>query len=341
AARLRQRGARGRGRRPGRVAAARPAAHVPDRGRGRRVARDAGRVPDAARRADRHSRGARRGGEPRRCGRAPALRLHHAAAAPSGAALGRPPARARRAPGVRDAAHAGGRGRSAGALDLRVPPVVRLRERRRRGGGVDPAGAPQRRADAAARPPRDGAVKRLALLIALAVAAADILPLGLVLKQAFTPERESFAWPPTWVPRTLTLENVRLLADAVDLRGGLALSVLVAALTVASTLAIALPAAWAAARQPGVDRGLDGALVVARVFPTIALVFLVSWDEFGFALLLQVTNRPLPPLVYYLTAFGHPGLASAVAALMLVPALAVIVVIEPALRSGVFAGSGR
>ena len=266
-------------------------------------------------------------------------------------------------------------------------------------------------------------MRRLALAIALAVAAADLLPLGLVLKQAFTPERESFAWPPTWVPRTLTLENVRLLADAVDLRGGLALSVLVAALTVASTLAIALPAAWAAARRPGVDRGLDGALVVARVFPTIALaiplaalsirlgiynspfgtglwlghtllalplaflvlrsafrsvprdledaarldgaspaaafwrvslplvrpsiaaasmlVFLVSWDEFGFALLLQVTNRPLPPLVYYLTAFGHPGLASAVAALMLVPALAVIVVVEPALRSGVFAGSGR
>ena len=255
-------------------------------------------------------------------------------------------------------------------------------------------------------------MRRVALAIVLAVAAADLLPLGLVLKQAFTPERESFAWPPTWVPRTLTLENVRLLADAVDLRGGLALSVLVAALTVASTLAIALPAAWAAARRPGVDRGLDGALVVARVFPTIALaiplaalstglwlahtllalplaflvlrsafrsvprdledaarldgaspaaafwrvslplvrpsiaaasmlVFLVSWDEFGFALLLQVTNRPLPPLVYYLTAFGHPGLASAVAALMLVPALAVIVVIEPALRSGVFAGSGR
>jgi len=71
------------------------------------------------------------------------------------------------------------------------------------------------------------------------------------------------------------------------------------------------------------------------------LVFLVSWDEFGFSLLLQVTNRPLPPLVYYLTAFGHPGMASAVAALMLVPAVGVLLVLEPALRSGVFAGSGR
>jgi len=266
-------------------------------------------------------------------------------------------------------------------------------------------------------------VRRLALLVVLAVAAADLLPLGLVLKQAFTPERESFAWPPTWLPRTLTLENVRALREAVEIEGGLGLSVLVAALTVAATLVIALPAAWVAARQPRVDRGLDGALVLARLFPTIALaiplaalsirlglynspvgtglwlahtllalpvgflvlrggfrsvpveleeaarldgasaagafwrvslplvgpslaaasmlVFLVSWDEFGFSLLLQVTNRPLPPLVYYLTAFGHPGLASAVAALMLVPAVGVLLVLEPALRAGVFAGSGR
>ena len=254
-------------------------------------------------------------------------------------------------------------------------------------------------------------MRRIALLVVLAVAAADLLPLGLVLKQAFTPERESFAWPPTWLPRTLTLENVRTLREAVEIEGGLGLSALVAALTVAATLAIALPAAWVAARRPAVDRGLDRALVFARLFPTIALaiplaalsirvglynsplgtglwlvlrggfrsvppeleeaarldgastagafwrvslplvrpslaaasmlVFLVSWDEFGFSLLLQVTNRPLPPLVYYLTAFGHPGLASAVAALMLVPAVGVLLVLEPALRAGVFAGSGR
>src|SRR4030095_13075460 len=37
------------------------------------------------------------------------------------------------------------------------------------------------------------------------------------------------------------------------------------------------------------------------------LVFLVSWDEITYALLLQVTNRPLPAFLYYLTTFGHPG----------------------------------
>jgi len=244
-----------------------------------------------------------------------------------------------------------------------------------------------------------------------------------VLKQAFTPERESFAWPPTWLPHDVTLENLRALRGAVELGYGLGLSAFVAAMTVAATLALVLPAAWLAARRPRAGRPLDAALIVARLFPSIALavplaalfirlgvynspagvglwlahtllaipfaflvlrtgfrgvpveleeaarldgasaagafwrvslplvrpslaaaamlVFLVSWDEFAFALLLQVTNRPLPPLLYYLAAFGHPGLASAMAAVMLVPALGILLVLEPALRSGVLAGSGR
>jgi multiple sugar transport system permease protein len=266
-------------------------------------------------------------------------------------------------------------------------------------------------------------MRRFAVPLAAALAAVDLLPLGLVLKQAVTPERESFAWPPTWLPRTPTLENFRAVHAAVELGDGFTLSLLVALATVGSTLLLALPAAWAAAHRPRLDRPLDGALVVARLFPTIALaiplaalfirvglynspvgaglwlahtllalplaflllrtgfrsvpleveeaarldgasaasvfwsvslplarpalaaaallVFLVSWDEFGFALLLQVTNRPLPPLLYYLAAFGHPGLASAVAAIMLVPALAIVLVLEPGLRSGIFGGSGR
>ena len=267
-------------------------------------------------------------------------------------------------------------------------------------------------------------MRRFALLaVVLAIAAADLLPLALVVKQAVTPERESFAWPPTWVPHTLTAENFRAVAAAVELGRGIALSLLVAALTVAATLALALPAAWLAARHRRFDRPLDVGLTAARLFPSIALavplavifvrlglynhpaglglwlahtllglpfaffllraafgavpieleeaalldgaspvgavlrvtlplvraslaaaaflVFLVSWDEFAYALLLQVTHRPLPPLLYYLAAFGHPGLASAVAAIMIAPALLVLVLLEPAFRSGVLAGSGR
>jgi ABC-type glycerol-3-phosphate transport system permease component len=267
-------------------------------------------------------------------------------------------------------------------------------------------------------------MRRLVLLaIALGVAAADLMPLALIVKQAVTPERESFAWPPTWLPHTRTIANFRDVTAAVELGRGFALSVSVAAMTVATTLALALPAAWLAARHPRADRPLDGAVLAARLFPSIALavplaaifvrmglynhpaalglwlahtlvglplaflvlrsgfravpveveeaalldgatpagavlhvslplvrpalatagllVFLLSWDEFAYALLLQVTHRPLPPLLYYLSAFGHPGLASAVAAIMLVPALLIILVLEPALRTGILAGSGR
>jgi multiple sugar transport system permease protein len=256
-----------------------------------------------------------------------------------------------------------------------------------------------------------------------AIALAVLLPLALIFKQAATPEAESFAWPPTWLPQQPTLANFRALLGAMELPSGLRLSVLVAVLTVLSTLALTVSAAWAAARSRGIDRPLDATLVVARVFPSIALavpmavlfvraglynspvglglwvahtllaipfaffilrtgfrripveleeaaqldgathlgavlrvtlplaapslaaaallVFLVSWDEFAYALVLQVTNRPLPPLLYYFAAFGYPGVASAVAAIMLVPAVAIVAWLTPAIRSGGLTGSGR
>ena len=265
--------------------------------------------------------------------------------------------------------------------------------------------------------------RRLLIVLAAAIAVLDLAPLALILKQAFTPERETFAWPPTWLPHAPTLDNFRTVTGAVEFGRGIVLSLGVAAATVATTLALALPAAWLAARRPAHDRPLDVVMVVTRLFPSIALagplaalfvgvglydhpagvglwlahtlvglpfaflvlraafrgvppeleeaaqldgatpaamflrvtipvvrpslaaaallVFLVSWDEFGYALLLQVTHRSLPPLLYYFAAFGFPGLASALAAIMLVPALLVVLVLEPALRSGVLAGSGR
>lgn len=264
------------------------------------------------------------------------------------------------------------------------------------------------------------------VLIALAggaLAGIVLLPLLLILKQALSPEAESFAWPPTWWPRQPTLENFRALFASPELPPGLRLSLLVAALTVVSTLLCTLPAAWLAARAPAADRPLDATLLMARVFPSIALavpmavlfvrvglynnpaalglwlahtllaipfayfvlrtglrrvpveleeaaqldgatrlgavlrvtlplawpsiaaaallVFLISWDEFAYALILQVTNRPLPPLLYYFAAFGYPGAASALAAIMLVPALLVIMLLAPAIRAGGLSGSGR
>jgi ABC-type glycerol-3-phosphate transport system permease component len=268
-------------------------------------------------------------------------------------------------------------------------------------------------------------VRRAALIAAggAAVTGAVLLPVWLTLKQAVTPEAESFAWPPTWLPAQPGLENFRVLLGTVELASGLRLSLLVAALTVLSTLALTISAAWVAARAPRLDRRLGAALVITRLFPSLALavpmavlfvhldlynnpaglglwiahtllavpfaffilrsgfrripveleeaaqldgatrvgalwrvtlpvarpslaaaallVFLVSWDEFAYALILQVTNRPLPPLLYYFAAFGYPGMASALATVMLVPAVAIIAALAPAIRSGGLSGSGR
>ncbi len=261
-----------------------------------------------------------------------------------------------------------------------------------------------------------------AVTIAMVVAAA-LLPLALVMKQALTPDRESFAWPPTWLPHELTTANFRALASSAEVPGAIALSAGLAVAVAVATLLIAAPAAWLAGRDRGASRALDGTIVLARVFPQIAiavplavvfvrlglynrpsgaglwlahvllglplaflilragfrdvppdveaaayldgagpvtvflrvtlplvrpqlataglLAWLLSWDDFGYALLLQVTNRTLPPLVYYLSAFGFPGLASAVAVVMLIPALVLVFVLEPAFRGGVLAGSDR
>jgi ABC-type spermidine/putrescine transport system permease subunit II len=68
------------------------------------------------------------------------------------------------------------------------------------------------------------------------------------------------------------------------------------------------------------------------------LSFILSWDEFGFALLIQVAHRTLPPLLYYYTVFGDVGPASALALIMLVPAVAVVVALGPGLRTAVTGG---
>jgi len=54
------------------------------------------------------------------------------------------------------------------------------------------------------------------------------------------------------------------------------------------------------------------------------LAFLLSWDEFTYALLIQLTHRTMPPLIYYFAEFGQMGAASTLATLMLIPAVFII-----------------
>ncbi|GBD93980.1 trehalose transport system permease protein SugB [bacterium BMS3Abin05] len=76
-----------------------------------------------------------------------------------------------------------------------------------------------------------------------------------------------------------------------------------------------------------------GALAAAFI-----LIFLLSWDEFTYALLIQLTHRTMPPLIYYYTEFGQIGSASVLAAIMLIPAVLVIAFLQRFMARGILSG---
>jgi ABC-type glycerol-3-phosphate transport system permease component len=273
---------------------------------------------------------------------------------------------------------------------------------------------------------RNGAGGALALARAaleVLVVAAAVVPLYLLAKQAITPELETFAWPPMWLPHRLTLSHFATVFAVGELRAAIFRSLFVGAfsgavatvfgamlayamargarersagfaavsgvrLTPMITVAIPLGIMLAAAGLYDTPSGVGLAIIHAAIaIPTAALTlyaafeaipreveeaawmdgasplriffaidlplargalaaaftlcFILSWDEFGFALLMQQTNRTLPPLLYYYTVFGNVGAASALALLMMIPAVCVVVALGPALRGSLLAGSSR
>jgi ABC-type glycerol-3-phosphate transport system permease component len=101
-------------------------------------------------------------------------------------------------------------------------------------------------------------------------------------------------------------------------------------------------AAWIDGASPlQIFLTIDLPLARGAIATALILCFILSWDEFGFALLVQQTNRTLPPLLYYYTVFGNVGPASALAMLMMIPALGVVVALGPSLRGALMAGSSR
>jgi ABC-type glycerol-3-phosphate transport system permease component len=255
------------------------------------------------------------------------------------------------------------------------------------------------------------------------VIAAAVLPLYLLAKQSVSPELETFAWPPHWLPHRLTLDHFISVFEVNELRGAILRSLAVAVISAAIATALGAMLAHAMARSAIAQRvgfstvsgirllpmiavaiplgtvlatlgvydspsGIGLAFVHAaiavptaaltiyasfvaipleideaawidgasplRIFLTIdlpmaraaiatalILCFILSWDEFGFALLVQQTNRTLPPLLYYYTVFGNVGPASALALLMMIPAVIVVVALGPSLRGALTAGSSR
>lgn len=259
--------------------------------------------------------------------------------------------------------------------------------------------------------------------IEAAVILSVLVPLYLLAKQAITPDLESFAWPPLWLPHHLTGAHFAAVFKVTELRAAILRSLLVATVSAAMATILGAMLAYAMARSPAGRAAGFGAVTVARLLPMIAvalplalalivaglydrpsgiglaivhaalalpiaaltaypaflavapeleeaawldgasplgifltvdlplargalasafiLSFILSWDEFGYALLLQVTNRTLPPLLYYYTVFGDVGAASALALLMMVPALAVIIALRPMIRGALMSGSFR
>jgi ABC-type glycerol-3-phosphate transport system permease component len=101
-------------------------------------------------------------------------------------------------------------------------------------------------------------------------------------------------------------------------------------------------AAWIDGASPlRIFLTIDLPLARGAIATALILCFILSWDEFGFALLVQQTNRTLPPLLYYYTVFGNVGPASALAMLMMIPAVCVVVALGPSLRGALIAGSSR
>lgn len=255
------------------------------------------------------------------------------------------------------------------------------------------------------------------------VLVAAALPLYLLAKQSVTPELETFAWPPHWMPHHLTLAHFITVLAVSDLRSAVLRSIGVAAVSaVIATLlgamlayamarssfaqrlgfstvsgvrllpmiAVAIPlgmilatvgiydapsgiglaivhaalaiptaaltlyasfaaipleieeAAWIDGASPlRIFLTMDLPLVRGSIATALILCFILSWDEFGFALLVQQTNRTLPPLLYYYTVFGNVGPASALALLMMIPAVFVVLALGPSLRGTLVAGSSR
>jgi ABC-type glycerol-3-phosphate transport system permease component len=255
------------------------------------------------------------------------------------------------------------------------------------------------------------------------VVAAAAAPLYLLLKQSVTPELESFAWPPVWLPHHLTGAHFTAVFAIGELRAAILRSIAVAVSSAAVATALGAMLAYAMARSSAGRAAGVSAVTAVRLLPMIAVAiplalalillglydtpsgsglalvhaalalpmtalvsyssfaaipveieeaawldgasplrifltidlplargalasafilgFILSWDEFGFALLLQVTNRTLPPLLYYYTVFGDVGPASALALLMMIPAICVVIALRPMLRGALLTGSFR
>ena len=98
-----------------------------------------------------------------------------------------------------------------------------------------------------------------------------MIPIYLLVKQALTPELESFAWPPVWVPRNLTLAHLESVFELAELRSAVVLSVGVAIAAAVLSTMLGTMLAYAMARRERLRQAGMAAVMAARLLPMIAV----------------------------------------------------------------------
>ena len=121
----------------------------------------------------------------------------------------------------------------------------------------------------AGRYPSGPGIAVFAIDVMVILAAA--LPTYLLIKQALTPELESFAWPPRWFPHQLTWAHLESVFALAELRSALVLSMFVGVAAALLSTALGTMLAYAMARRERIRQAGMAAITAARLLPMIAV----------------------------------------------------------------------
>lgn len=111
-----------------------------------------------------------------------------------------------------------------------------------------------------------------------------MIPMVWGVLSSMRPSGELFAWPPSLVPSSLTLENYRLLLDTTNFVQYFANSLIVAVLAMVFTLTIATPAAYAVTRYEFYGRKyVTNLSTIIYMFPLVllGLPLFVIFSQYG------------------------------------------------------------
>jgi len=158
---------------------------------------------------------------------------------------------------------------------------------------------------------RPGLVNRTVRGLAFfAIVAGALAQLYLLLKQAITPELQSFAWPPGWIPHHITAAHLRSVLAVGELRSSMIRSVMIALESAASATVMGAMMGYAMARGAASRKVGMAAVTATRLLPMIAValplaVGLISVGLYdrpsgvGLALVHAALALPMTALVAY------------------------------------------